>query len=294
MDARRHPNRPTGGAADGQPAVSLDLPGLLSLHLVGWLVRWFPTAGEAFVVGERPTVVPQRVGDLLRPRRTLEERLYEYAVAARGEIRRWIRHNHCCYLWTLTFAIAEYDYEEAARAIDRFFRRLSEGQSGGTPLLAILEPHPNGHGWHAHVVTDRFIPHERMKAAWAMGIVDVRGPKGTKGPWGTRALATYLCKYATKGLVEEELYGCSPRPMGHHRYFKTQGHEPPVVVGWCLTLASALDQLERRAGPFDVHHVFGALDDPRPVGIWLAFPDVRRNFDPEWVKAESRAKRGQP
>lgn len=257
-------------------------------------MRWFPTAGEAFLVAERPAVESQRVPAVDGPPGAPPDRLYEYAVAARGEIRRWVRHNKCCYLWTLTFAVGEYDYARAGLAVDRFLRRLSEGLSGGTPLLAVLEPHPLGHGWHVHVATDRFLPHERIQAAWKLGRVQVVGPKGTQGPWGTRGLSAYLSKYVTKGLTEAELYGCSPRPKGHHRYFKTQGHEPPEVRGWTLTLASALEQLERKAGRFDVAHVFGQADDPRPVGVWLSFPEVRRVWGTEWVKGVRRAERGHP
>lgn len=301
MHAENHPTTPRVLTDDRSRPPSLERPALLSRHLGGWRLKLYPTAGEAVLAWDRgPTGQgPDQLAEGLvaDPR----EREAEYARRAAGKLRRWIRANRCAYLWTFTFRDPTFSYVDVGLAVDAFFRRVAEHdwstnarEASAPPFLLVAEPHPDGHGWHLHGATDRYLPHALIAKLWSAGWVFVsRGQTGRRG-WAPRTLSRYLAKYLGKSLGDEVVGGCTPRAAGQHRYWVTQGRDPVVVRTWHATFDSAVAHLVATYGPPDAVIEFG-LDDPRLVpGAWFDFSDrcVARWL--ERVQAESRAKRGQP
>jgi hypothetical protein len=204
-------------------------------------------------------------------------------------------------MWRFSFAEKVTDYGQAAAALDRFLRRLSEvdPRSWGrlatrVPFMLILEPHPGGHGYHAHGATDRYLDHDRLTKLWGEGQTWVTYSKAKKGEWSSRRLAGYISKYLGKQLDEEELHGCSPRPAGAHRWFHTEGRRPEEARGVHLTLESGLDWVRRNYGEWDQEFVFGLDGEWPQLGVRLVFPD---HVVARYVRAgQGRAQRagGQP
>jgi hypothetical protein len=208
-----------------------------------------------------------------RPARSPEEVEADSARRAKGEIRRWVRANRLTHLWTLTNADEVYDWEELERRKERFMERMA-ADGWHLPIALVAEPHPEGHGWHIHFAAPVFIRASRVRAWWPYGRVDVRGPKGRqKGAWRGRNLASYLGKYVGKAIGAEELAGCTPRPAGAHRWWKTRGHEPVPMRYSFASLRECLAWIRRHWGRWDVILPFGQDDPCKPEGFWLSFPD---------------------
>lgn len=218
-----------------------------------------------------------------RPGRTPEELELDASRRARGAMRRWARHNRLDHLGTLTNADVVLDYGEMSRRVDGFFRRMRE-DGFRIPVAVVIEPHPGGHGWHAHFGAPRFISVRRLRAWWPHGRIDIQGPRdcpaGARGP---RKLSRYLAKYIGKAIAGEELHGCSPRPAGAHRWWHTQGFEPPPVRVRFNRLAEAMDFLRRSYGEPDLMKAFGEGESYRPEGYWLSFPDELLREPPAWL-----------
>lgn len=92
------------------------------------------------------------------------------------------------------------------------FRR--EAQRAGVKILGVLRKHPGGHGYHAHVLVDRYIRREDLKKWWPYGMVDIR-----RLPM--HQAARYLSKYMSDDHEGDE------RMPGEHRYYRSQG-----LKGW--------------------------------------------------------------
>jgi hypothetical protein len=198
------------------------------------------------------------------------------ARRAAGEVRRYIRGNRLDHLWTFTFAQAVHDYAELGPIVEAFERRLRASGWNGAIVL-VPEPHPKGHGWHLHGAVRGRFPIRLMAQLWRHGHVFVVGSHGkSRGAWRSRRLSSYLSKYLTKELAPDELHGCTPRPKGTHRYWRTQGFDPPVEVLYFDTLAQAERWLDVTMGPPDVRLALQLGDAFRPEGWWLQWDDPPR------------------
>lgn len=93
----------------------------------------------------------------------------------------------------------------------------------GFKWLAVLEWHPGGHGWHVHMVVDRFVPKALLAELWGHGFVDARliRPKGeaTSRANGRKA-GQYVAKYLGKGEGQHEQ---PPHERGDQRYLRAEG-----------------------------------------------------------------------
>lgn len=92
------------------------------------------------------------------------------------------------------------------------FRR--EAQRAGVKVLGVLRKHPGGHGYHVHVLVDRYIRKEQLEEWWPHGFVDIR-----RLPM--HQAARYLSKYMSDDHEGDE------RMPGEHRYYRSQG-----LKGW--------------------------------------------------------------
>lgn len=301
MHARSESTRPRVRREGGQRGPSLDLTAYLPVHLGVWLVCLYPEAGEAVLIALAGQLGLRISGVARRPLRTPEQVENDSCQRARRDFRRWIRANRCRYLWTFTNREAIYEWAEIERRKERFLERWNayrarEGfaEANRVPLALVAEPHPEGHGWHLHGATDRYLPHATIEALWRYGFVRVDGPKAGRRRHSPRQLARYLSKYIAKTMVGAELHGCEARPAGAHRWWHVHGFTPTVVRKRFETLAEAIAWLRRDYGEHDDLRVFG-LDDDWPVkGAWLDYDDRWPNRWRQRVKAESRAQRGQP
>lgn len=236
-------------------------------------MKLIPQAGEATVWRELRTGEGEREGGLEPAEDRATAIAADCARRAAGEVRRYVRANRLDHMWTLTNADAVYDYGEMARRVDGFLRRLREAGIKG-PMVLLPEPHPSGHGWHIHLGVRGRRPHASIKRLWGHGIVYVTGPRRRRGAaWRYAKLAAYLSKYLSKSIDAEQLAGCTPRPKGAHRYWRTQAYDPTEVRASFRTLAAAVEWIAETYGDPDVCLPFATGDAYRPEGYWLHFPD---------------------
>lgn len=199
----------------------------------------------------------------------------EHARRAKGQVRRFARSNHLVYLWTLTYAKAEFDLARVAVDVQAFLRRVRE-HLGRVALVVVAEPHPEGHGWHVHYAAGQFLKVGVIRQCWArrsqsLGRVHVQAPRRGFGP---RRISAYLSKYLSKGIASEHqgAFGCSYRPRGMHRYWVTQGFQPQRVrlQGWSIVrLRRWLDG--RMGAPAYVYDSRTAPDASARTVIWLDY-----------------------
>lgn len=204
--------------------------------------------------------------------RSAEELEQQAAQRASVAIRRSLRANRARFMWTFTYREATYDYGQLLRDVAAFQERL-RAVFGPVYFLLVPEPHPGGHGWHAHGATNRFLSIEAVRKCWPHGHVWVGDDQGEHAQWSSRKLARYLAKYVTKGLGADELAGCTPRPKRSHRYWVTQGFEPRLCRMRFTSLRLAEAWLENNYGRWDHIQPFG-WELPWPMqGFAYSFPD---------------------
>jgi len=126
-------------------------------------------------------------------------------------------------MWTLTLrrtTLAE-DRPAVVRLVQAFTRKVRDHWPR-LRWLAVLEWHPGGHGWHIHVVVNKYVPKPWIQANWRAGFVDVRRIT-VKGDSTSRQAvskaASYLAKYVSKDPPE----GAPPHLPGEHRYYRPLG-----------------------------------------------------------------------
>jgi hypothetical protein len=116
---------------------------------------------------------------------------------------------------------------------------------GAMPYLVTLEWHPGGHGLHANVLVDRFVPQPHLVGLWGHGIVHVeRFRRSRRGRKPSAVAAGYVVKYVTKALEEWP---------GQHAYEVGQGFQPDVV---------------RLSGTDLVRQVLGVMGGELPSYVW--------------------------
>lgn len=207
------------------------------------------------------------------PRLTAEQLEQQSAVRAKAAIRRRARANRARFLWTFTYAVATYDWESVSRDVDAMERRLA-ARFGRVFFLWVAEPHPGGHGYHLHGVTNRFLSIEAVRAAWGRGHVWVGDDQKKNARWMSRKLARYLAKYIGKSMAGAELYGCAARPKWGKRYWGTHGYEEEPVQLVFPTAEELEAWLLANYGRPDVRRPFGESGDWPIKGIWYSFPDA--------------------
>src|SRR3954467_1823317 len=120
----------------------------------GWSFGLYPGAGEGggSVLGRRSSLPSGRRPE---PGRAAAEA----ARRARGKLRRYCAANRLNRLGTLTYAGEGcHDAKELRRHLGGFFKGLRrELGEERMPYVWVPEPHPGGHGLHAHFAVGRYV-----------------------------------------------------------------------------------------------------------------------------------------
>jgi len=197
-----------------------------------------PKCGEATMI----SMVPRKESTgLARPDPERAQR--EARRRAGVQVRRLVAEHKLTRMWTLTLAEATLPEQrpEVILKLQQFLRRVRL-ELPHVVWLAVLEWHPGGHGWHIHIVVNKFVPKEWIAGAWRHGFVDVRRIS-VKGDSTSRQAvskaASYLAKYVTKAPPE----GAPTHSPGDHRYYRPLGlsltelvaegsYEEMVAMAW--------------------------------------------------------------
>lgn len=175
---------------------------------------------------ERSIPKPARLPDPERSEREAVRR-------AQSMVRRLVAEHDLVRMWTLTQAEATTAEQrgEVVRRFQLFVKRLRH-RYPRLRWLAVLEWHPQGHGWHIHMVVNRWLPKSVMAETWGHGFVDARliRPKGEcTGRAAARQAASYVAKYLGKGGDDDH-----PSPAhekGQQRYLRSEGLDVTEVCG---------------------------------------------------------------
>lgn len=126
---------------------------------------------------------------------------HEYFVKCKGKKeRRFVKGDRLRFL-TLTVPDSYLPLRLVAdrfRALSnsRWWRKLMRFHS----YICVYEPHPGGHGWHIHILTNTFIPWREldlMARAYMFGHTDIEA--------ANTECAFYVAKYVTKAHVIRKL-----------------------------------------------------------------------------------------
>jgi hypothetical protein len=176
-----------------------------------------PRCGEAVVTKPILRGPPSgKLPDLERSRAEADRR-------AATSVRRLVCEHSLTRMWTLTLAEAT-TAEQRGLVVARLqaFVRRCRARWPRLQWLAVLEWHPGGHGWHVHMVVNRFVPKHLVTSLWGWGHVDTRriSVKGNSTSMeATRKAGTYVAKYLTKRPGDD-----SPdHEHGDHRYYRPRG-----------------------------------------------------------------------
>jgi hypothetical protein len=195
---------------------------------------------------------------------------------ARRNITRYCVANRLQFMWTLTFAVAEWDVDTARDAVSALMSKLAGWFGQPFPYLYVFELHPGtdenpeGHGLHVHLGVPIFIDHGVMTELWGQGHTWVRGPKrrGMAAAVSARSTARYVAKYVDKAVDEEH-------DFGRHRYEVAQGFTPQAerIRRWNLAdgIRYAIEQFGQQPS-----YVWRSDEDP----TWLGPPCCKMWFDP--------------
>lgn len=150
----------------------------------------------------------------------------EAARRASVAVRRLVCEHRLVRMWTLTLEQATRADQRSlvVRKVQQFTRRVRT-RFPKLKWLAVLEWHPGGHGWHVHMVVDRFVPKALIAEMWGWGFVDARliTQKGDSGSMGAaRRAGQYVAKYLTKKADS----AAPAHVAGDHRYLR------PLGMGW--------------------------------------------------------------
>jgi len=216
----------------------------------GWFLTAYPGAREASGVYRGPARAGGYVPSEVQP--DTSGRSEQMAASrARVTVRRYCAANRLNRLGTLTYAGSGCHDPVVFRAdVARFFINLRGALSGKRfPYLWVPEWHPKGHGLHAHFAVARYIKRAVIDAAWVHGYDHIKLlgnlPVGSTSLDEARVAASYLSKYASKGIGED-------RVTGLHRYEVAQGFQPEKVRIYGSTLAVAMSRAaEVMGGPTD-------------------------------------------
>lgn len=108
--------------------------------------------------------------------------------------------------------------------------------------LAVLEWHPGGHGWHVHLVVNKYVPKAKIQEMWLHGYVDVRRIT-VRGDSASRQAVSKAASYLAKYVSKDPPPGAPPHAPGDHRYLRPLGlsvtelvaegsYEEMVALAW--------------------------------------------------------------
>jgi hypothetical protein len=162
-------------------------------------------------------------------------------------VRRYCAANRLNRLGTLTYAGAGcHDPRQVRSDVGVFFRRLRASLDGASfPYLWVPEWHPGGHGLHLHFAVGRFVPRQRIEAAWGRGFVHIKLlgdlPVGSTSLTEARVAGGYLAKYVGKTFDHDH-------PAGLRRFDVAQGFAPRSVPVIGASRGEVLERASEQMG----------------------------------------------
>jgi hypothetical protein len=157
-------------------------------------------------------------------------------------VRRVAVEHRMCRLVTLTYRGAGvHDRRRAVADVQQFVKRLRR-RCPRVRYLWVLELHPGGHGWHVHMLTDRYISKSLLADTWGLGFVDARMIRGS-GPTAAKNAGRYAAKYVAKDALTAQ--GREPRAQ---RYGRSEGLGITELKEYFGTPAFARAQVELELG----------------------------------------------
>lgn len=221
-----------GGEVGGRPSRLDNASELDHEQRMCWSGRVYPDCGEASAALVSPggCGLGSKLGGVTDP----EVNRRRNGARARSRVRRYCVGNGLTRLITLTF-----DHSKGPRPTDRasamragalWLRRVRRAGflRSGRPWVLVPELHKDGRHYHLHVVVCEYVPKRVIAESWALGFVDVRQLRRSRGRHGKapkgqekRAVAGYVAKYVGKSYED-------PEP-GRHRYEVAQGCQPESV-----------------------------------------------------------------
>ena len=177
-----------------------------------------PKCGEATMIA----MIPRRESTGLSrpdPERAQSEARRRAAV----QVRRFVAEHKLTRMWTLTLAKATLpeDRPRVVELLQRFTRRVRL-ELPHVVWLAVLEWHPGGHGWHIHMVVDKYVAKPKLQEMWIHGFVDVRRIS-VKGDSSSRQAVSKAASYLAKYISKPAPAGAPPHSPGDHRYLRPLG-----------------------------------------------------------------------
>lgn len=167
----------------------------------------------------------------------------EAARRASVQVRRFVAEHKLTRMWTLTLrdATLPEDRPHVVLKLQQFLRRVRL-ELPHVVWLAVLEWHPGGHGWHIHIVVDKFVPKGWIQGAWKHGFVDARRIS-VKGDSSSRQAVSKAASYLAKYVSKDPPPGAPPHQPGDHRYYRPLGlglteliaegsYEEMVALAW--------------------------------------------------------------
>lgn len=121
---------------------------------------------------------------------------YYYTTDHGQKVKRLVEGGRLRFL-TLTVKEHRLPLPDLARRFRKFSNtRWWRGLMKHHSYVAVYEPHPGGHGWHIHILTNVFIPWQRLQLmanAHLFGCSNIEAAETT--------CAFYIAKYVTKAQV---------------------------------------------------------------------------------------------
>lgn len=144
-------------------------------------------------------------------RKTILNRDYEKEHCRRAScaIRRRVRNAGLTKLWTFTFpGEGIHDFFQASKLFGRWLNDYGNKFFNGF-YVAVPEMHPNGHGWHWHLLSRKYVDVNAVRVSWTKFLKN-RGYNPTGGACfvrvhvkrlgSSRRSASYISKYVSKEL----------------------------------------------------------------------------------------------
>ncbi len=134
---------------------------------------------------------------------------------AATQVKRLAVEHNLTRLITLTYdGTGQHDRQTCVGDVQRFVKRLRR-RVAHLRYVWVLEEHPGGHGWHVHMLIDRFVSKSLIADTWGNGFVDARMIKGN-GRQASKSAGRYAAKYVSKdaqtsqgGKANTQRYGRS-------------------------------------------------------------------------------------
>lgn len=183
-------------------------------------------------------------------------------------------------MWTLTVpGRGTSTYAEAVRLFTEWMKGPSgrRKRPGASALIfhgaymAFPERHPGGHGWHWHVLTNRYVRAEVVRASWTGHLRGWGRSFGTftharvhgKSFGSSRSAASYASKYVGKAIDQVG-------ELGRHRYRVGEGVEAPAPV-YELLLARDVWDAAYQVIPTELEPRMVRVQGAGPPAVWAGW-----------------------